>query len=160
MATDGTPDLAAIRCGLEIERLRLSRGWIRAKLLVRVWDQLEIDDPNYDRITEAWLARLETGRMVKIPRQTLEALCRALNCTDQERARVLLCADRNPLSTSDNEPDIVTEMLNYTLTVVHREAGEMLATLIEQHRAGDLDEQEILELTATALDMILKSRRK
>ncbi|HEY0771388.1 MAG TPA: helix-turn-helix transcriptional regulator [Sphingobacteriaceae bacterium] len=158
MAADGKPDLAAIRCGQEIERLRLSRNWTRAKLLVQVWDELEPDDPNYDTLTEAWLARLETGRMVKIPRQTIEALCRALWCTDRERTRLLLYADRNVVSISYNNPSPVAEMLNHSLAVIYNEAEEILATLMGQRRAGELDETEMLELTVMALDMVLKRR--
>jgi len=86
MATDGTPEAAAKRCGEEIARLRTCRRWSRAQLVIRLYDELATDDPNYDSISETWLARLENGRMVKVPRQTIEALCRALRCTSRERA--------------------------------------------------------------------------
>ena len=81
MATDGTPEPAAKRCGEAIARLRTLRRWSRAQLVIRLYDELAPEDPNYNSISETWLARLENGRMVKVPRLTVEALCRALRCT-------------------------------------------------------------------------------
>ena len=64
MATDGTPEFAAKRCGEAIARLRTLRGWSRAQLIIRLYNELPPEDPNYDSISETWLARLENGRMV------------------------------------------------------------------------------------------------
>ena len=74
MASDGTPELAAIRCGEAIARLRTLRGWTRTQLLTRLLRELSPSDPYYESVSETWLARLENGRMVKVPRQTVEAL--------------------------------------------------------------------------------------
>jgi transcriptional regulator with XRE-family HTH domain len=160
MAADGTPDFATIKGGEEIARLRTQRGWSRAKLIARLLDQLDTDDPSYDSISEAYLARLENGRMVKIARSTIEALCRALLCSKQERARVIQLFDRNILATSGSEPTAVAEMLNRAVAQLQEEADEILASLLHQRRAVDLDEYEILELTAAALDMVIKRRNK
>ena len=103
MATDGTPEPAAKRCGEAIARLRTLRRWSRAQLVIRLYDELAPEDPNYNSISETWLARLENGRMVKVPRLTVEALCRALRCTAQERATVLLHADRSVLAEHNSD---------------------------------------------------------
>ena len=95
MSSDGTPDIPTIRCGEAIARLRCRKGWSRATLVKKLLDVLEPDDSLRDAISEAWLARIENGRTVKLPRPTIEALCLALECEPQERWEVLLQADRN-----------------------------------------------------------------
>ena len=155
MASDGTPEFAAKQCGAKIGQLRESRGWKRPKLVARLLDTLDIDDPNYDSICEAWLARLETGRMVKVPRQTLEALCRALNCTERERADVMLYADRSVLNQPDEHPNRIAEVLNYGIARLHREAESILKTLISQRHTADLSDDELYELFIAAVNIIL-----
>lgn len=159
MATDGTPEPAAKRCGEAIARLRTARRWSRAQFLIRLFDELSPDDPNYDSISETWLARLENGRMVKVPRQTIEALCRALRCTPQERAWVLLHADRSLFTDHDHEPTPAGELLTYVMDQLYTEAREVLNGLVGQRQASALDEAELLEVTAAALD-VLRARRQ
>lgn len=160
MAADGTPEPAAKRCGEAIARLRTLRRWSRAQLVVRLYNEISPDDPNYDSISETWLARLENGRMVKVPRQTIEALCRALRCTPQERAWVLLCADRSVVATRDEEPSPVAELLTYAMERLYTEAHESLAAMIGSRPAEALDEQELFEVTAAALETILARRAR
>src|SRR5688572_12125838 len=95
MAGDGIPEPATKRCGELIACLRTRRGWSRPDLVRELLDVLDADDPLRNTISESWLARLEGGHMVKLPRQTIEVICQALNCTQIERLRVLLQADRN-----------------------------------------------------------------
>lgn len=104
MPREGTPDRATRRCGELIAQLRAARGWSRADLVDRLSRTLDPDDPCAAAVGEPWLARLETGRMVKLARRTLEALCRALGCTARERARLLLYADRNALADPARDP--------------------------------------------------------
>lgn len=160
MAADGTPEPAAKRCGEAIARLRTLRRWSRAQLVVRLYNEISPDDPNYDSISETWLARLENGRMVKVPRQTIEALCRALRCTPQERAWVLLCADRSVVATRDEEPTPVAELLTYAMERLYAEAHESLAAMIGSRSAEALDEQELFEVTAAALETVLARRAR
>ncbi len=160
MAADGTPEPAAKRCGEAIARLRTLRRWSRAQLVVRLYNEISPDDPNYDSISETWLARLENGRMVKVPRQTIEALCRALRCSSQERAWVLLCADRSVVATRDEEPSPVAELLTYAMERLYAEAHESLAAMIGARPADALDEQELFELTAAALETVLARRAR
>lgn len=158
MAADGTPEPAAKRCGEAIARIRTSRRWSRAQLVVRLYNEITPEDPSYESISETWLARLENGRMVKVPRQTIEALCRALRCTAQERAWVLLCADRSVLAEADAEPNPVAELLTYTMDRLYSEAHEALAAMMREREIGALDEQEMLEVTAAALETLLARR--
>jgi transcriptional regulator with XRE-family HTH domain len=158
MAADGTPEPAAKRCGEAIARIRTLRRWSRAQLVVRLYNEITSEDPSYESISETWLARLENGRMVKVPRQTIEALCRALRCSPQERAWVLLCADRSVLAAHDAEPNPVAELLTYTMERLYSEAHEALAAMMAQREVGALDEQEMLEVTAAALETMLARR--
>lgn len=160
MATDGTPEMAAKRCGEAIARLRTSRRWSRAQLVIRLYDQLTPDDPNYESISETWLARLENGRMVKVPRQTVEALCRALRCTPQERAWVLLSADRNVLADDISEPTPVAELLTYVMERLYAEASDTLDRLVGERDVTVLDDTELFELTQSALDQLIARRQR
>src|SRR5262245_47184881 len=160
MATDGTPEPAAKRCGEAIARLRTARRWSRAHLVIRLYDELSPDDPCYDSISETWLARLENGRMVKVPRQTVEALCRALRCTPRERAHVLLHADRCALTDAEHIPTASAELLAYVMDRLYNEARDMLSTLLDQRSPASLDDVEAFELTATALDTLIARRTR
>src|SRR5262249_60243498 len=126
MATDGTPEPAAKRCGEAIARLRTARRWSRAHLVIRLYDELSPDDPSYESVSETWLARLENGRMVKVPRQTVEALCRALRCNPRERAWVLLHADRNVLAESASQPTPAAEALTFVMERLYAETHRRL----------------------------------
>jgi transcriptional regulator with XRE-family HTH domain len=160
MSTDGTPEGATRRGGAEVARLRNHLGWSRATLVDRLRDLLDPSEPNYESISESWLARLENGRMVKVPRPILEALGHALGCTPQERAHLLLLADRNVLAHPDQAPTAVARLLNFVAAQLYNEADEILTTLLEQRQAQTLDEREMLEIVATALEMVIDYRRQ
>lgn len=155
MATDGTPEFAAKRCGEAIARLRTLRDWSRTQLLLRLYNELSPADPAYHSLSETWLARLENGRMVKVPRSVVEALCRALRCTPQERARVLLYADRNVLVNEDAEPSPAAETLTYAMDRLYHDAHDVLAALLQQRLPSMLDEMELLEVTEAALRALI-----
>ncbi len=160
MATDGTPEMAAKRCGEAIARLRTTRRWSRAQLVIRLYDEISPDDPNYESISETWLARLENGRMVKVPRQTVEALCRALRCSAKERARVLLSADRNVLADDITEPCPVAELLTYVMDRLYSETHEALRSQLGQRDVTELDDLEQYELAQAALDLLIARKRQ
>src|SRR5262245_2553078 len=159
MAADGTPEPAAQRCGAAVARLRTLRNLSRAQLLARLYDQLDPADHTYEHISLTWLARLENGRIVKVARSTVEALCRALCCTPSERAWLLLHADRNVLASAGDHPTQTAELLTYVVDHLHREAHEFLATLLGPRPACALSELELLELTATALESTIVQLR-
>ena len=113
MAGDGNPEFAMRRLGDEVARLRTQRGLARSRLVILIFQELTPADPIADSISEGWLKRLESGRMVRVDRSTIEAICRALGCVHAERARLLLHADRSPIGSA--EPDAVAEALTYAL---------------------------------------------
>ena len=160
MATDGTPEFAAKRCGEAIARLRTLRGWSRAQLIIRLYNELPPEDPNYDSISETWLARLENGRMVKVQRQTVEALCRALRCSPQERAWVLLYADRNVLVDAESAPTPAAEALTFVMDRLYAEAGDLLTAMVSQQPGIAQDELSLLEATAAALEYVIEHHRR
>lgn len=160
MATDGTPEFAAKRCGEAIARLRTLRGWSRAQLIIRLYNELPPEDPNYDSISETWLARLENGRMVKVQRQTVEALCRALRCSPQERAWVLLYADRNVLVDAECAPTPAAEALTFVMDRLYAEAGDLLTAMVSQQPGIAQDELSLLEATAAALEYVIEHHRR
>jgi transcriptional regulator with XRE-family HTH domain len=156
MAADGTPEPAALRCGAAVARLRTLHNLSRAQLIARLCDQI---DPADEHISMAWLARLENGRIVKVARSVIEALCRALGCTPRQRAWLLLQADRNVLASADDQPSETTELLTYAIDQLRRDAPDTLAALLGSRRACALDELEVLELTAAALECAIARRR-
>lgn len=163
MASDGTPELAAIRCGEAIARIRTLRGWTRTQLLTRLFRELSPTDPYYESVSETWLARLENGRMVKVPRATVEALCRALRCSSRERAWILLHADRNVLAASNEStgtPSPAAEALTFVMERLYAETGEHLNAALSACDASDLGELELFELAAAALEQALARRRR
>ena len=159
MASDGTPEPAAQRCGAAVARLRTLRNMSRAQLLARLYDQIDPTEHTYERISLTWLARLENGRIVKLARPIIEALCRALGCTPRERAWLLLQADRNVLAGAADQPTEAAELLTYAIDLLHRETPGVLGPLLGSRRACALDELEILGLAATALEFAIARRR-
>jgi transcriptional regulator with XRE-family HTH domain len=159
MAADGTPEPAAQRCGAAVARLRTFRNLSRAQLIARLYDEIDPADHTYEHISVTWLARLENGRVVKVARSMVEALCRALRCTPRERAWLLLHADRNVLASAGDEPTQTAELLTYVIDQLQHEAPEILAALLGARRACALDELELLEITATALEIAIARRR-
>lgn len=154
MAKDGTAEPAAKRAGEEIKRLREVRGWTRWQLATKLLYAMQDDDPSHDAVSETWLARLENGRMVKIGRTTLDAFCRALDCTSEERARLLLQSDRSVFRDHPNGPDPVAEALNYIMDQVYTEAYQVLDDALQQRHVHELDKTELLELVAKALRLV------
>jgi transcriptional regulator with XRE-family HTH domain len=158
MSKDGTPEDSTRRCGKLIARLRTARGWSRARLITRLCHELDPDDPQHEALGEAWLARLETGRTVKLQRATVEALCRALRCTPRERALLLLAADRSVLTERADTPTPEAELLNFVMDRLYAEARPALARLLAQRGAPD-DELAFFEIAAAALAQVIDERR-
>lgn len=159
MAADGTPEPAIRRCGAAIARLRTLRGWSRAKLIARLYDQIDPTDPVYDRISVAWLARLEQGRIVKLPRAQLDALCRALECTAPERVGLLLLADRNVLGCSGCPPTAAAHVLAYAAARLYDDAHATITELIGSRSPDVLSDRDLLEIAAASIQELLIRKR-
>lgn len=159
MAADGTPEPALRRCGAAIARLRTIRGWSRAKLIARLYDQIDPTNPMYDRISVAWLARLEQGRVVKLSRAMLDAFCHALDCTPHERIQLLLIADRNPLGEVDCMSNPPALAIIYAANRLYSEAHMTIAELIESRSLDAMCDLDLLEIIATALQELITHKR-
>lgn len=139
-----------------VGRYRQKRGWSRRRFVFILHDTMSKDDPNYNKISESWLARLENGQVRKqLPTSTLDSICCALGCEGKERTDLLLYADRNVLTNPGKRPSFVAEVLNYVMHRVDQEAHEILATIIAQRGSQDLDELELLEITRDTLSLLL-----
>ena len=108
---DGAPEESTKRLGDEIARLRNEKGLTRTQLVVRILYMLGAEHPFTEVISEGWLNRLESGRLVKISHETIEILCEALKCTDGEKIIVMMYSDRNPLSDSQGLTSPEAELL-------------------------------------------------
>jgi transcriptional regulator with XRE-family HTH domain len=159
MAADGTPEPAIRRCGAAIARLRTLRGWSRPKLIARLYDQIDPTAPVYDRISVAWLARLEQGRVVKLSRETLDALCCTLECTLQERIQLLLLADRNMLGSADSAPTPTALAIAYTAAQMYDEAHATISQLIGSRSLDAIDDLDLLEIAAASIQELIIRRR-
>jgi transcriptional regulator with XRE-family HTH domain len=159
MAADGTPEPAIRRCGAAIARLRTLRGWSRAKLIARLYDQIDPTAPIYDRISVAWLARLEQGRVVKLSRAMLDALCRTLECAPHERIQLLLLADRNALGCADSAPSMTALAIAYTAAQLYDEAHATISQLIGSRSLDAMDDLDLLEIAAASLQELITRRR-
>lgn len=96
--------------------------------------------------------------MVKVPRSIIEGLCRALECTPQEEAHLLLHADRSPVGHTSEEPSEVAEMVNFVMMQTYREAENILKALLHERRARELTENEMFVIVSTALELVISSR--
>jgi transcriptional regulator with XRE-family HTH domain len=162
MAGDGRPEMAAKRVGETIARLRTSRNWSRAKLISRIYDQKEEDtnDGPDDILSESKLARLESGRAVKVPRKMIEDICQALNCTDTERAEILLAADRNVFADEEVEVGPEAYVLNYLALRLRNDAAEILAGIVGERDYTDLTAEEVNELCIEAMKLVIRRLSK
>lgn len=144
------------RLGERIARIRSIRGWTRRDLLFQLYEVMDKNDPSYESLSEAWLTRLENGRIAKhLPTSTMEAICKALRCGGKERTDLLLEADRNVLTNPSGKPTNVEQVLNFVVYHINKEAHEILATLIAQHGNQELDELELLEITQETLKLLI-----
>jgi DNA-binding Xre family transcriptional regulator len=145
---DGTPEPATIRLGQEIERLRKNRRMSRSQLVSKLYqrNELEVNDKIYDT---SWLARLETGRVVKVTRRDIELMCGALECKpgDRDYARLLLFADRSFCET----PDPVAEMLYEVMIDLYTRDREYLHRMLDEEHAPST-KQKMRELIKKALE--------
>lgn len=152
-------ELSTRRFGEAVARLRTKREWSRAKLIARLLDEIDQDDPDYGSISETWLSRLENGKMVKLTRGTVEAVSTALGCSTDEKAHLLLCADRNVLVRGDDKQRIAREMLNHYFLQIRDDALKILTELVDDRRAHMLTAHEKEEATGTALEMVIRELR-
>ena len=140
--------------GVQVARIRESRNMNRVKLSHRLRDEMDEDDPNYTKVSELWIARLEQGKRIHLPRQTLEALLRALDCSVRERIVLLHYSGCTIFNTSDPINDVVFT-LSFAMDTLYQEAGDYLSTLLNQRKATSLDRLELLEIVGETINLFL-----
>lgn len=145
--------------GDAISRIRTKRRWSRTKLATKVLPLLEGSDFE-DTVTEAWLKRLESGKVAKIPWEILNALCSALACSLREHSRIMLLANMNVLDEGAETITPALELLNFGVRSMKEEASNILVDLLQDTQADTLDDEELLELTYTAMEMVLQRRKR
>jgi DNA-binding Xre family transcriptional regulator len=143
--------------GNELAHLRSERGLSRPQFVHRLFNTMDEDDPNFAKISEAWIRRLESAQAAKLlSRQTIEALCRALACTPTQRARLLLYADRSVLTNGNDIPSKVAEFLTFVIDILNTEAYAVLEHLMHRREADELNKRELLEITYEAIKLVLE----
>jgi len=105
------------------------------------------------------MARLENGRMVKVSRQVIEAICQALDCTADQRARLLACADRNVLADKDGQVNSVAEVILRIGAHMYDNATvvAMIHALLADRHASMLEEAELNEILSEIVKIIVPS---
>jgi transcriptional regulator with XRE-family HTH domain len=161
-AYDGKPEVAAQRFGEIVARLRTRRGWSRPRLVAQIYRVAEETKTEIDFVSEAWLARLEAGRMVKVPRVMVEVLCRALKCTLQERVELLVSADRNVLSDTEGTASRTAQVLNYLMVRLFQDAEglyqhveDLLTPLLHNRQLSQISDEDLEVIVYTVLAAII-----
>ena len=131
----------------------------RPELVRNMMRTVDLDEEAISCASESWLGRLEGGRVVMVPRPVIEALCRALKCSPQERIELLVLADRNVLGDADGNPLQVAAALNYVMARLYSEAEELLAPLLSNQQLSQMSERDLLEITRTALNAIINEHK-
>lgn len=150
------------KLGPEIARLRTMRGWSRTKLLHRCFEEIEnasdLDADDFGIRGEAWLARLERDEVVKISREELTILCRALACTEQERLRIFILADRNIFADEPNALTDEMQLLSQVMAMIYHssEAREMIMSLLGQREVEKLSTSELLEIIKATINVMIE----
>lgn len=73
---------------------------------------------------------------------------------------MLLHADRSVLAEHAAGPTPTAEALTYVMDRLYAEAGEVLGAQVGHQSVVALDELALLEMTASALDLLIARRRK
>ena len=73
---------------------------------------------------------------------------------------VLLHADRSVLAEHDSTPDAAAEALSYIMDRLYHETYDVFKALIGQRPVAMLGEVELLQMTATALDVLAARQSK
>lgn len=151
MGGSGTPEPTAKRLADVIGRIRSSRGFSRAKLVIEMCDCLPTDSPLRKTISEGKIRQLEEAKTVKVTRDLLEVLCTALRCTPIERLEIFIAADRNVFANADGTVANGSALLIYALANLqgHPVVGEMLESLATNQNASRMTEQDLNKVLKT-----------
>ena len=156
----GKPEEPVSLCGEHVGLLRARKGLKPRDLIYRLLSELDEDDPLYDSVSEPWLKRLEAGQIVKLPRSTILAIGRALQCTTTEMVDLLLTADRNVFADEKGRTtDIDKVFVRFTaLLKEDPKAVREVETALSSTTVTKLAEESLLRLFKRILDAIVLER--
>lgn len=157
---DGTPEQSLVRFGEEVAKDRTRHLWGRARLANEILRYLPSHDRLWKSCGESYIKRLETGRVVKITRVQLEAICSALECTPERRAELLLYADRNVVANGNELPSPAAHVYNVVIERRFRQMESILAALLEDRRRDKLSHEEMEEFVDDAWDLVRKGSKR
>jgi transcriptional regulator with XRE-family HTH domain len=149
--------------GALLKATREARRMSRSKLLHKYHQEMEQLYPDYDDSeirSEAWLARVERDE-VYVSILALELLCRALDCKDSERVRLLKCADRIPFVTPAGETTVAADVLTFAMVCLHNDpqVRETIHTLMRDRRVLTLEKGDLFEIISEVIEMAKPKRR-
>jgi len=157
---DGTPELVTKRCGEAFGRLRVIKGLSRPQVLSRLYRDYP-DGSVIEEITESWLERFENGRLVKVQRHTIIALCKAIRATPRELWNVLVASDRNALADDDGVASPAAEALIIFSAYLYDipEVKDMLTSITKDKRVATMSREALFQLMADVLTIAVPEYR-
>jgi len=135
-------------------KLRYRAGQSRNDLVAELHTVIDPKSSLYKQVSDQLIKGIENGTRVKISCELLEALCKALKCTRQERAKMFLYAGHNVLVDDTNEPDDVAEMLHNIVDLLNTHVHGMLNIRLDGRHVQELDDKEQCELVLQALRLL------
>lgn len=145
--------------GDEIGRLRVRLGLGRPALLNRLNRELLAVGYEDKVLGEKWLHRLENGQLVNLPRIIFDALGRALECTDEELARLHFLGDRNIMGMIPEITTEIKERFNLLMFDLFDDVCTIVESQVTNKPITSLPREDMNELFYTAIELIIADRR-
>lgn len=158
-----SPNLPCLRDEVRRRRkeLKLAYRTVVARIVYSLYQQ-ECDEVEITLVSEDWLKRLEIGRPASLSATILNALLYALEYSDRERVSWLLRAGYSQLASDTAAHTDVADVINYVSYLLHRHprAAALIASAIADGQAADLTDDELLDIVANSLNLVLQLRRR
>lgn len=138
------------------KELKLDYRVVVARIIRHLY-QIECDESEITTVSEDWLKRLEIGRPASMTANILDGLLRALEYSDRERVEWLLRAHYSPIASGD-----VEKAINYVAYLLNRNpiAVGLIASATADGQGDRLTDNELLEIIAKSLTLVLQDRRR
>ena len=140
-----------------IKALREYKGWTRSTLIFHLQnEQILSDDGSMNIYSESWLARIERGEIMRTSRSEIELICRVLECTDEQRVKVLSLAANSMFVDPSDEPETEAEFIACMSTWLYEDemVKTMIRTFLKERRPSMLNRREIFEIIFEILEMV------
>lgn len=138
-----------------VKEIREEKGLKLTEIIGRIYDESESSELR----SEQWLRNLEQGRVKKISRDDIERICRALECTPEQKLQLLMAADRMILCEPNGDITEDALLLNRAIYTLYNspEVRQAMADLRQDRVVEKLNDEEILEIVAEVIALV---RRK